>query len=248
MAGEAENAEGQAAENKEGGQTVDNLKAEMNRKFQNLTEANEGIKQQNTQLTDGMNNILQQLKEGTEQKQANTQQETMDELKWSDPDKYAEIKVNQAKAGIDKQIDDKVTSVTQAQSERTQILGQLTVDYPELNDQSSDLYKKALEIHNTADPKFRDTANGYRYIVREAAAQIGVLPLNKRVKADTDADEFVVTTGETMSDQDRENKNAAKKLDPRTLAFAERVKLDINDPKVIERLKQRSERDFKRWR
>lgn len=142
---------------------------------------------------------------------------------------------------------DAVAKMSQTQAEVSgrvnEVVNKLAVDYPELNDRTSELYIRAQEIQNTMPKDERFSPTGIRAAVREAAADLGILTASKRKETTrSEADDFTVGSGNTTSATKGGKRETAPKLDERTLATAELMGLKLDDPEVIKRLSKHSER------
>lgn len=115
-------------------------------------------------------------------------------------------------------------------------------EFPELQDSSSPLYKKADEIYRSFGiPEGEFDPRALRASVNEAALDLGVVKKSKRQK-DSSSDDFTgLGSGGT-----RPNPKAPKsKVTEGMLVWAQQMGLNTSDPKVIERLEQRAQR--KNW-
>lgn len=221
---------------------IKNVKAEMNRKFQNLSETNQKLAQQNEALNAKIDLLLNTVSQPKQESSS----EDDEALRYTDPDAYIEKKLKD----VDKKVDAKIAQTEQMNSAKQQTLIALATDYPEINDPSSALYKKAIELGSSYPANFVSSPEGIRLIVREAAADIGLLPKKSRQvsseEGDDDMAEFIGGGGSgNKPPSGPKNKD---KLDPKTLAVAELMGLNVNDPKVVERLKERSKRNYNKYR
>jgi hypothetical protein len=151
-----------------------------------------------------------------------------------------------AKALLESEIATKVKAEITTESKREReyqqrfqtVVNGLYNDYPELNDESHEMTKRAREIYSTfsdaekAEPLALDVAS------RRAASEFGIRPKSKRGEND---DNF------TLSGSASGTKPAKKKeeISEATLMAAQLMGRDINDPKVKERLKAAASR--KKW-
>ena len=244
--------EEQGAQGAEGSGIQDqnqNIKAEFNRKIENLSKANESLATQNDALSQKLDAIMGQLESNNQQSAINSNaQESIEDLRYTDPDKYIELKM----AEVDKKVDAKLQQQNDLNTQKQQVLTQLSSDYPEINDPNSELYKKAIEIGTRYNKDFVATPEGIQLAVREAAAQLGVIPSNLRKKqvegeGEQDMSEFI-GGGSSGSNNSKGKKQGKQELDQKTVVTAELMGLDTNDPKVIERLKKRASRkNWNRW-
>lgn len=138
-----------------------------------------------------------------------------------------------------------VSKLTQTESQRQSIIGQMVNEYPELVDPSTDLRKKAVEIFNTLSEDERSDPRSYKIAVRDAAAELGMLPKSKR-KADPvendDDDSFTLNNASPSPSKRARDKNKNDKLSEETLLFAELLGRPIDDEKYVERLKKANQR------
>lgn len=212
----------------------DNLKFEFQRKFENLSKANETLANQNAQLNAKLDAIIGAL---DKPKESNTD---LEDLKYTDPDKYIEMKMQE----VEGRVESKIQKTQELQSKKNEVLSKLASDYPEINNQDSELYKHAINLAGKYDANFVNSPEGIQLLVREAAAELGVLPSSKRKVEETDMSEFI-GGGSGNSNNNNGKKAKTADLDPKTIVAAKLMGLDTNDPKVIERLKERSKR--KNW-
>lgn len=118
---------------------------------------------------------------------------------------------------------------------RQTAINALAMEYPEMAQNNSEFAKKVVQIHQTLDKNTQGTAFGYRYAAREAAAELGILPISKRQKQD----EFVMGGSKSTG---KAAKSEVEGIDDKTLETAQLMGLDISNKKVLERLKQGQEK------
>lgn len=205
------------------GDSLTNLKSEMDRKFQNIAE---NLKT----MTEELKSQLTSLKPVTAEPKVKTSPKPFREKFYEDEDA--------AVAELKEQTKNEIREELQLSNKQNQVLQSLYNDFPELADASNALTKRAVEIHKTLDKTEQMSPTSYRFAVLEAAAELDVIPVKKRK---SNQDDF---TG--MGNDGAPSKKAAKKAaDDLTMSFAEAMGLNTSDPKVAERLKKRSER--KNW-
>lgn len=169
-----------------------------------------------------------------------TEEEDLEVLAYKDPKRYAQ-KVSE---NATRQAEALINSKLNAQNQTNAILGQLTNDYPELSNPNSELTKKAIEIYNGMSQSEKSSPTSYKVAVRDAAAEVGLLPKSKRKSSNDDFSMSGGSSGRSSGESSRK-----EELSESTLAFAEALGLNIKDKKVVERLKQRSERkDWGRYK
>lgn len=215
-------------------ETVDpikNMHAEFSRKTEKLAQDNARLSQQ-----------LEQLLSVMQPKQTSSTPEDVDleELIYKDPKTYAAKVKEQATKEATRVVSQQLAQQQQSNA----ILGQLVSDYPELNDGNSELTQRAIQLYKGLSEAERANPMSYKVAVRDAAAELGVLPKSKRKSSSDDDFSF---GGSSSSSGSSAPKQSSKKedVDNRTLAFAQLIGLNTNDKKVVERLKQRSQR--KNW-
>lgn len=232
------------------GQSSDNLKAEMNRKIQAIQETNSKLAEQNDNLTQKLDLIMAQLNNQSKSIQESEPAIDMEDLKYSDPDKYIELKLKD----VDKRVDQKVNTVIGQQNQKTITIQQLAADYPELGDTKSALSKRAIEIAGKLSSDFMQTPDGIKLAVREAAAELGVLPKKLRIETNSNDEDFAMEDfiagggGGRGSDDSRKKPKSKEDLENNTIVVAELMGVNVNDSKVVERMKQYKKRNWNKWK
>lgn len=230
----AEAGDGNPSEKNE--RTTESVVAEFSRKTAKLAEENALLSQKLDQIT---NMIASRNQGGSQSSGQEQQEENLEDLIYKDPKAYARAVENRAV----KRADEMVQSRMNTQNETQGILSQLAAEYPELNDTSSALTKRAVEIYNQLPPNQRANPLAYKIAVRDAAADMGVLTKNKRTKPTED---FVMdSSGSSGSASNKGAKSGEGKMDDKSLAFAELLGVNIKDEKVMKRLQERNKR--KNW-
>lgn len=203
-------------------------------KMSKLLEENTKLSQQISELA----SVVQQVVTSKNQPPARSSQledEDLENLAYKDPKAYARKVEERAEARAMQRVDAALSN----QSRQQAILSQLGSEYPELNDASSDLTIKAVENFKRMTPEERSAPGAYKIAVRDAAADLGVLPKAKRKVTSSETPEF--SSGST-STQAGSQRSSSKKLDGNTLVFAKLIGLNTEDPKVVENLKKRAQR------
>lgn len=220
---------------------IKNLKAEFNRKLDHQSKQMTDLMAANVRLSTQLSQIA---------KPAATQAQHEE-----DDEEFDAYDPKSVKKAIDKAVNKQVGAKADEfmeQQRRQSALQELGVDYPELGDGNSDLSKLAVQVFETLNPNLRASAEGYKLAVREAAAKLGVMPMNKRNRNDRQDDdsvdeEFTSLPGRSgaAGSSNRASKKKETELDPDTLASAQLMGLDTSDPKVVARLKKHAQR--KNW-
>lgn len=219
--------------------TVESIHAEMARKTEKLASENAALSQKLDQALAIMANQQRAGQQPTASTSlADISDEKLEELSYKDPKLYAKAVEAKAEKKASAMIDQRLY----AQDQSNRVMGQLIGDYPELNDQSSDLSRKAVELYNQLPAHIKADPIAYKTAVRDAAADLGMLPKSKRTKTD---DGSYTASGTQSTGQRSTSQQQKQKVSDATLEFAERIGVNIKDPKVVERLTKRAER--KNW-
>lgn len=217
-------------------QRLKNQHSEFDRKIKNIQQL---IEDQNRNFSTVLNTIA------AAPAQRAKPDKKLQELIYDDPEEYARIVSENAK----KEALEQVNRVVGQQQQQQLVLNQLVSDYPELADQGNDMTKRAIEIFKNLSDAEKTMPNSYKLAVREAAAEFGVLPSSKRSRSSSD-DSFSFSGGsgsQRSSSEQKESRNA--KLSDATLAFAQAIGKNTDDPKYMERLKKAAGRkDWTRFR
>ncbi len=159
-------------------------------------------------------------------------------MAYKDPKAYARKVEERAEARAMQQ----VNAALNNQSRQQAILSQLGSEYPELNDASSDLTIKAVENFKRMSQEERNAPGAYKIAVRDAAAELGVLPKNKRKVTNSEVPDVGSNSQSGSGQQGSSGSRSNKKIDGNTLVFAKLIGLNTDDPKVVENLKKRAQR------
>lgn len=206
-------------------EVVKNLKAEMQRKFENSQSELQKLQKSNEELTSLMRSLVNSTPA------PRVEEDDINKIWFDNPAKAAAI--------IEKRAEERITKQLQAkeavQTRQTQTINELVMQYPELNDPSSELYKKAIEMHSSMAS---DTSpNSYKAAVYQAALELDVKPVSKRKKAQTSEDfSFGGSSGRRSEGPTPDEVKA--QLDFASL-------MGINDPKVLDRIKENTKKGKK---
>lgn len=217
------------------GRTIENVQSEFNRKMTKLAEENSKLSQQLGELT----GLVQQVVQPRQQPQANSSQSEdadLEDLAYKDPKAYARKVREQARNEAAQLVDARLNQ----NNANNAVLSQLGSEYPELNDANSDLTLKAVEIYKRMSAAEKSSPLGYKAAVRDAAADLGILPKNKRKQTSSEVPEFSASSSSSQAAGSQQSKS--KNLDTKTLAFAKLIGLNTDDKKVVDRLKSRAQR------
>jgi len=202
-----------------------NLKAEFNRKFDNLTNE--------------LRNIAARISTPPAQQQPQPTKKKLADLAITDEEAF--------ESEVSSLVETKASKIIAEREERltktNQILASLTQDFPELTSGDHELTKRAVEIHNSMSPDEKaNPAVAYKLAVQNAALELGIRPKSKR-SSESGGDFSLSGSGSGQ----RRSQGGKKDLDPATEQFAQLMGLDTSDPKVRERIKQRANRAYTKW-
>jgi hypothetical protein len=205
-----------------GGPTIENVKGEFSRKFGTLEAQVSELAKTNAAL-------LEQIKtlKGSATPPPAPKEKPLSDLIYDNPDEAVRIIEDRA----EKRVLSKIEQRDQAQRKQTQAINELYSEFPEFADNDHALTKKALEIYGKmedaekADPKALKLA-GY-----QAAVELDVKPRSKRGDDDSFSFGSAPSGGRPRRD--------TSKLDPKVADFARLMGVNVDDPKVAERMKAR---------
>ena len=231
----------ESADQGAGGQEQDlfkNLKSEFNRKQENTN-------QQLAALADQLSNLNNMIRANVQPQQPARPVNTKAPDPLTEPEAYTEYMA----ARTDAIVSSKLATEQRKQSELTN----LAINYPELHDANSDLTKAAIKAFSSLPEEERISPMAYRLAVQSAAADLGILPSNKRGNSKSNNDDnsstgeppFMSNSQGGKGNTGNNNNRKPKDIDPKTLEFARLLGRDVSDPKVLEGLKKSSSR--KNW-
>jgi len=203
-----------------------NLQAEFSRKTSNLDSKLEAINQQLQQLS-----LLGQVNTKTQEAQPAGRPDPVLE-----PEAYEKY--------MEQKLESKLNSRLEVQQRQQAEIGSLVSQFPELQDPNSELTKSALQIYNNMNPMDKNNPIAYRTAIQQAALDLGVLPKSKRQQQQqvtNDESDDIGSGNRRQQSPTKSGKNG--KLDAATLAFAQALGKDINDPKYRERLEKAASRN-----
>lgn len=241
--------EGKEGANQEGASTQENqagdqsrsqesVVAEFNRKYNKLSEENSRMSQMLEQLVAKQNQVV------VSPTKAQEDEKELVDLAYSNPAEYA----RRVTAAARKEASQVVNSTIQQQQQTNNVLTQLASEYPELADNSSELTTKAVNIYKNMSESERNSPMSYKIAVRDAAADLGILPKKNRPKDSSNEPNIGNSNSaanEVSKAQSRAQAKSQNKLDEKTLEFAKLMGLDTSKKEVLERLTKRNER--KSW-
>lgn len=212
---------------------IKNMKAEMDRKLGNV----ESTLTQLASTSQALSAQLEKLKPAP----APTNTKSWREKFYDDENAaLAELEENATRRATEA-----AQAITRLEQQKNANLSVLVNDYPELTDQNGDLRKKAVEIFNALSPEEQKSPSALKLAVREAAADLALLPMSKRKKVETeveeDDDSFSLNGGSGRGNTKRKG-GKEPELSDATKDFAELLGRPVDDPKYLERLKKANQR------
>lgn len=211
---------------------IHNVKQEFNRKLGNFESKISQLEQTNALLA-------QQLQSINSARQTEPAQgtKTITDVWLDNPEAAADLVATQAEA--------RVMSRLEAANRESQTIAGLVSDFPELSDSSHELTKRALEVYGSMSKEDKKSPVAYRAAVREAAQDLGIKPKSKREQYEEDVS--IRGNGGTRARQEQRS-TRRDEIDPDTAEFARLVGLDLDDPKVKERIKTKhGRRTYNKW-
>lgn len=229
---EAEGSE--QGENQPQKESIVNVKAEFNRKLDNLTQTI------NTQWQD-MQAVLASLASKPTAPAASEPRESKKPLKdliYEDDASFEQAIENRIASTVEK----KIRTQADQSAQLNNIVAEVGSKFPEFNQPSSEAYQAALKKHASLPQHLRGTAEGVKIAMLETVADLGLVPTSKRDRT-SEADDFSLS-----------GKGSAKKvgkkgaeLDEATTFWAEAFGVKVKDEKVQERLKKYSNREWRKY-
>lgn len=216
---------------------LDALKSEFSKQNSGVLNEIQALKQSLL----GLNEAIKQ--KSTPAPSQNNNQDEPDPI--IDPKGYREYIKRELSQEVESKLDQRLTIQNQRQAQ----LAALVQDYPELQNNNSDLTKKAIELFSSLSDVEKNSPTAYKFAVQSAAAELGVLTMSKR-KTLEDNDNFTINNSNSSSNRSgsgQSNKGVDKdaKIPDETLQFAQLLGLDTNNPEYIKRLKTAAKR--KNW-
>lgn len=210
---------------------IHNVKQEFNRKLGNFESKISALEQTNAAL-------IQQLQGLAAPRQEPASSKSLNDVWLDNPEAAATMVAEAAEA--------RVMSKLTAQAQESNTIAQLTSEFPELSDNNSALTKRAIEVYGSFSKEDKKSPVAYKAAVREAAMELGIVSSSKRSQYEDDVS--IKGQGSTRNRQEQSRSKRGSEVDPDTAEFARLVGVDIDDPKVKERIKARhSRRTYNRW-
>lgn len=150
-----------------------------------------------------------------------------------DEDQYYDPKKLRARVTQDTQ--SIIADQLRAEKAKDAMIWELAQEYPEIKS-NQQIKNDILAAQKSLPENLRDTAVGYETAVLKAVSKAGLVPKSKRPTTDEDASFEPRGAGEARG-------NKKVKLSQNTLAIAELMGRNVNDPEVIKRLEAAANRD-----
>lgn len=204
-----------------------NLQAEMDRKLGNIQQT----------LTQQVAQLAETLKPDTTP--APKADDNLDELWEYEPAKAAKLQEQKLNQKVDEKVNQIVESRLGAMSQEAQVIGQLKIDFPELNDGNHALTKRAIEIYGDYQQQLgqKPPSEYYQLAVQRAALEKGIQPSSVRPSSD----HFQMVPGGKQPNA-RMPKNDDSSFEAQ-LEVAALLGRPVEDPAYQERLKGFARRD-----
>lgn len=199
-----------------------NLKAEMDRKFSN-------VQSELAKVTQSLQALLSKSPQGPQSPPENDEDSEIEKVWLTDERRAADLVAKKA----EKRIEAKLAKQAAEQTKRQQISNQLVTDFPELTDPEHELSKHAGEIYSKFEDEQKLRPEALREAALQAAVDLGYRPKSKRTQSQGDS--FSVSS--RGAGPSRRQESGDEEVD---LSFAEKLGLNVNDPKVVESLKKRA--------
>jgi hypothetical protein len=211
---------------------IKNIKAEFNRKLSSLDER---FSQTSEQLQQMMQLLQQQKPTGTSEPTKSAK-----DLLYDDPDRFV--------AEVEQRAVSKAQEKVQREMQATQAAQNAVLEmqsrYPEFAQPGSEATQLAMEKAKSLPAHLRNTPEGARLVLMEAASELGLVPASKRKAQQTQNDEPVASSRSSSSSSGAARKSQQKpKVSDKTLAVAQLLGIDITDEKRLQGLEKAATRE-----
>jgi len=196
-------------------------------KLEQLTTTNQQLSQM---LQDTNASIQQTIKPA----KTESDSDSLKDLIYEDPEKAIKVITDKVTEKVTADVNKANDTKNAAATEKQHVINNLSVEYPELLDPKHELRTKAVEFFSKMSVDQQNSVLASEVAIRNAAAQMGLLPKDQRKKMDDNNDDFSLSN----SNQRSEKPTKKGELDQRTVDFANLCGLDVEDEKVVERLKK----------
>lgn len=212
-----------------------NATADSSAVIAELKKANETLLSQMNNMKSEFNRKMTNIEQRVTPKvQEIVEEESLEDLVYSNPKKFTEKITQQAQEAANRALNHR--------QKDAEVISNLIYEYPELQDKNSELFKQAVKVYENMSPEEQNNPLARKLAVKEAAMELEVKPRHKRSQQ---TDDFSMDGSSAYNSSNRSNRSREKEVSDQTLAFAQAVGMNVNDPKVVEALKIRSQR--KNW-
>lgn len=208
---------------------TNNLKAEFNRKIQNLQESLAAANAENRQILQALQAHL------TNQQSSQSEIQSQDEMDLLDPEGQKKFF-----SKIEKLIEDRTSRAIGQFEDRTITQSQLYSEYPELTDPNSNFHKEVQQMYSQLQ---NPTTEALQSLVYQVAAKQGLKPKSFR----TEDDFSLGASSGASSKMDNNKKKKDGEVDDIMLTWLHEFEragapIKADDPKVLEKLKEHAKR------
>lgn len=198
----------------------------------------EAIKEQlaamNQQYQQGMQSIVESvtrpaIKEESEDDFLTTEEKRI---------KALERQIQELSSSVPKQTQE----ILRQERELNDVVFRLASQFPEITGDAS-VQQEILKEHSKLSKGLRDTAEGYELAVQRVVTRKGLVPKSKR---NDDVDPDVSSSAKRGTTTTANTKRP--KISEKTLAVAQLLGRDINDPDVLKRLEAAQQKNFNRYK
>jgi hypothetical protein len=212
----------------EGQDQYKQLKGEFSRKTDALNEQLSALKQQNEQLQSYLMQMNQQS-----QAKSSSDDDIDDDLIYSDPKAYREKLAQQIREQTKKEVLGEVQTYQQTSQAKQEALSEIIEEFPELNKNDSDAFKRAKEIMAGYTEDQLSNPDTIRSIGYRAAKMAGLVP--KSLRKSGNPDDFTFS-GSSASHKGAKSKKKSGKLPEEVFQLAQALGVDTSDKERMARM------------
>lgn len=215
-------------------ESITNVKGEFNRKIGNLEQQVSSLVESNKALLGQIASMAKPAASAAAAASA-SDEDTEIEKQWFDnPGKAANLLTQK----VTRQVSQQVATAAEANNRKTTTIAELVEEFPELRKTDHPLTKRAVEIYNGLSEGDKSSPIAYKAAVNQAALEHKVQPLSKRDESD-EADDFTLSGNGSSGVRQEGRRSRKDDIDPATAEFARMVGVNVDDPKVKERMKNK---------
>lgn len=181
--------------------------------------------------------VIQQQKVETEP------EEDIESLIYTNPAK-AVAKITKS---VESSVRSSVAQETQAKESFASTFNRLAQDYPEISNEQSKLYARAKELTMELSEGRSYDASALERAVFRAANEVGAVPMKLRRQEQNEEGDEGYYSGSSGNNPTKRKKGSEEDLDPKSIAFAQLIGMNVNDPNYIKRLKEINKKRKGNW-